>query len=335
MTLAIAQHISFYSAFLIAGILQGGVIFVSLLGLFSSKPRLLPHCLLATLILVFVLELIAEFLYETGYQLLIHQFIYFEVSLDFLYGPLVYLYTISLLSPCMLRWRWVCVLHFIPSVLSFLTLLPMLLIEKNILVAFSYDLITHPNMDHVNEIIGWLEGLAIIQMAVYLALSIRALYNHRRKISNEFSNLDKVALNWLVNLLLCLSTLYGIYLIQNIGEVLFDQDILLSEITYISIIIVIYLLAYKGLHQSPILFQSAVSSPEAAMNIKYAKSAINDQQIQLLLSELKTYMLENKPYLDGDLTLPQLAIRLNLSTNHLSQVINDGLGTNFYHFINQ
>jgi AraC-like DNA-binding protein len=45
-------------------------------------------------------------------------------------------------------------------------------------------------------------------------------------------------------------------------------------------------------------------------------------------------MEANKPYLEGDLVLPQLAQQLGISANYLSQVINEQLHVNFYDFIN-
>ena len=45
-------------------------------------------------------------------------------------------------------------------------------------------------------------------------------------------------------------------------------------------------------------------------------------------------METKKPYLQGDLVLPQLAQQLGISANYLSQVINEQLKVNFYDFIN-
>ena len=45
-------------------------------------------------------------------------------------------------------------------------------------------------------------------------------------------------------------------------------------------------------------------------------------------------MTEEKPYLNEDLTSKEVAQKLNISTNHLSQVINENLGKNFFDFVN-
>ncbi len=55
---------------------------------------------------------------------------------------------------------------------------------------------------------------------------------------------------------------------------------------------------------------------------------------ETLLAEIQTFMKQNKPYLDGSLTLPQLAEQLGISPNYLSQVVNEQLDKNFFDFIN-
>lgn len=42
-----------------------------------------------------------------------------------------------------------------------------------------------------------------------------------------------------------------------------------------------------------------------------------------------------KPYLDPELTLTQLAERINISPHHLSQIINEQFQLNFFEYINQ
>ena len=47
-----------------------------------------------------------------------------------------------------------------------------------------------------------------------------------------------------------------------------------------------------------------------------------------------SYISEQKPYLNPDLTLTDLSNQLHVSRNHLSYIINNELGVNFYEFIN-
>jgi AraC-like DNA-binding protein len=46
-------------------------------------------------------------------------------------------------------------------------------------------------------------------------------------------------------------------------------------------------------------------------------------------------MKSAKPYLNPDLSLPQLAADLNISSHYLSQVINEQFNLNFFDFVNR
>jgi AraC-like DNA-binding protein len=53
-----------------------------------------------------------------------------------------------------------------------------------------------------------------------------------------------------------------------------------------------------------------------------------------VLRKLQAHMETQQPWLDPDLTLEQLASQLRLRPKLLSQAINEGLGRNFFEFIN-
>jgi tetratricopeptide (TPR) repeat protein len=68
---------------------------------------------------------------------------------------------------------------------------------------------------------------------------------------------------------------------------------------------------------------------------KYSGSSISDEQIEILLKELKTLMFEKKAFLDPEITLTKLAKQLNTNSAYLSQIINDTYQQNFNNFINE
>ena len=68
---------------------------------------------------------------------------------------------------------------------------------------------------------------------------------------------------------------------------------------------------------------------------KYAKSGLNGEQLLNYKNRLKHMMLEQQVYLQPDLTLPRLAAAVGCSVNHLSQVINAGMGKSFFDYLNQ
>ncbi len=87
------------------------------------------------------------------------------------------------------------------------------------------------------------------------------------------------------------------------------------------------------------LMESGVASPELAprelKQRKYAKSGLGPKRIEQYKQRLERLIEDEALYLRPDLTLPHLAGRLDCSVNHVSQVINAGLGMSFFDWISQ
>jgi AraC-like DNA-binding protein len=67
---------------------------------------------------------------------------------------------------------------------------------------------------------------------------------------------------------------------------------------------------------------------------KYAKSALRTEQLTSLKQRLDDFMQLEKPYLENELTLGDLANRVGISAHQLSQLLSVGYGQSFYDFIN-
>ena len=68
---------------------------------------------------------------------------------------------------------------------------------------------------------------------------------------------------------------------------------------------------------------------------KYRGSTLTDQKSKMYLNRLLKIMAEEKPYLDASLSLQKLAQQMDITKEDLSQVINEQLGRNFKHLINE
>jgi AraC-like DNA-binding protein len=69
--------------------------------------------------------------------------------------------------------------------------------------------------------------------------------------------------------------------------------------------------------------------------VKYERSALDEQKRARLLEQLEDLINREKPWLENDLTLPGLAQRAQMSPHHLSQVLNEHIGKNFFDYINE
>jgi len=67
---------------------------------------------------------------------------------------------------------------------------------------------------------------------------------------------------------------------------------------------------------------------------KPRKAGLNEARIDEIASRIMAAMLNEKLFQEPDLTMQQLATKLNVTTHQLSQAINDGFKKNFYELIN-
>ncbi len=68
---------------------------------------------------------------------------------------------------------------------------------------------------------------------------------------------------------------------------------------------------------------------------KYSRVATSDDELKRLFTRLEVLMLGEKPYLNQDLKLSDVAARLDVSTVKLSQMLNVYAKTNYYDFVNR
>ena len=68
---------------------------------------------------------------------------------------------------------------------------------------------------------------------------------------------------------------------------------------------------------------------------KYKKSSLTDDQSKEIVANLKQTVEKEKLYLNPQLTLSDLAESVDISTNVLSQVLNESIGSNYYDYINK
>lgn len=68
---------------------------------------------------------------------------------------------------------------------------------------------------------------------------------------------------------------------------------------------------------------------------KYAKSGLRKEQAEAYLTKLLSYMDDEKPYLDGDLTIHHLAQKTGIPRHYITEVLNEKYGRNFFTFVNE
>jgi len=337
-----------FSVILLLGAAHG--LFLALALLNARGGNMIAHRILAFITLIFVFDLSGEVLYQTGYYASYPHLLWIDDPLEFLYGPLVLFYVQTLTNPSGFRLTRRHGLHFLPVFLACILSAPFYTLnsaQKLQFVTTGIELeSTHLTLAAYGQIV--LALVFVVQVAIYIILSIRLLARHARRIRDNFSYTERVSLLWLRNMLGFLTVLLLLFVVE-----LFAADALginekANDALYLLVVIMVYTMGYLGLRQ-PAIFSHpepanqnvstqedfASSDPEpVAIEEKYKASALDADSSRLFLDELTATMENEKLYLDVKLTLPQLATHLGLSTNYLSQVINEQLDKNFFDYVN-
>jgi AraC-like DNA-binding protein len=98
----------------------------------------------------------------------------------------------------------------------------------------------------------------------------------------------------------------------------------------------VILIGYFGLKQKVIFENEFEEQPVLAEEkMKYSSSTLKEDEASEYAKRLIDYMHLEKPYLNPELTLTHLASEIDISTHHLSQIINEQFKLNFFEYINQ
>ena len=145
---------------------------------------------------------------------------------------------------------------------------------------------------------------------------------------------------WLSGAAASIWALATVLRISALGAHLRDEHISLA------IALLVYAIGYRGLRQ-PEVFRHETSEfriPEppaiallpddATEDNRYERSGLNAEEASALEFVLRDVMDRAQPWKDSDLTLPDLAARLDTTPHKLSEVLNARMGLTFYDFVN-
>lgn len=240
---------------------------------------------------------------------------HFVISLFFLIGPALFLYTRSLtLNQKQHQARDLA--HAVPFIAAACLTVAVFWIEP------------------ASRFISWLELMlgvgVVVQTLLYSVAVFRLLVRHTKFICANFSNLKKRNLDWLRAFFACYLIMWVLALVMEARGVHNSA----WDYSWILVSFFMYAIGYLGLRQ-PEIFSGDFAKNAEKKSKKYERSTMTEQHAATCLTKLDRIMNEEKPYLEPDITMPALASRMTVSPHHLSRVINERLGQNFFEMINQ
>lgn len=232
-----------------------------------------------------------------------------------LFGPLLFLYCRSLQDKALPR--KMISLHCLWPVPALITVL----IFKSFSVSLSNQIFFHLY-------------LAILygQIYLYTYFSYKTVLKQSQAIEKQYAGQEVQAWLWL-NLLVKGFALIFVFdlimLVLNISQIIpyrFAIDIFeVTESLYIFILI-------GFVFRQPHLFFDRF---DTSRQVKYQNSGLNQELAKNLAQRLEATVTSRQLYLDNELNLQKIALLLKVPEAHISQVLSEQIGQNFYEFINR
>lgn len=272
---------------------------------------------------------------------------YLPFSPPFLLGPIFYCYFLSLANAgFQARKYWK---HFIPAGIFLLQDVAVAVHDLLIWRVFRgkelafFHKTRGPWSEFMNNLDEWwynlLGPLSELHLIAYLIATIMLYRSYKKYLVANFSNIEPLRFRWLNLIIIILGVSFVVSLVGSVASVFIDLSYIEAWYFYFVVSVSIFVLSIQAYRQPThsllqLTFEPEGGSPMPAETIGLSAPDGLDPELEQLRLRLESMMAAERPYLDPDLNIRQLAGRLNSNTAYLSRVINVGYGLNFNDFIN-
>jgi AraC-like DNA-binding protein len=326
-------HVGFFDAFIFLGVFQG--FFLSWFFIKNVQNKSKANLYQGLLLLSLSLAIFEEWLNNTGYIVKVLSLTNFSESLNFAFGPLLYLYIRISLSP---DEKKKAIWHFIPF-FFWLFYMVFAFIQPDEFKYNSYIETKHPDWQYLevkyvfpDDPLGirrYVNQLMLIQMVTYLVAAIVTLLMKFKSLNQSLFKTDNELLviprNFLIQFLIIVAILattkFYFGMRSDIGGYLVAS--------YVSFMI--FATSYQILNRSD--FFDKPGSFLSFQPLKYKKSSLSENGKEMILAKIIAEM-EGKYYFTNNLaSLSGLSKLINESPHHVSQVINEKLNKSFFELL--
>lgn len=332
-------QIGLFAAIVLVGCAQG--LFLAVAVLFASDKPSRANRYLAALLTAFVLELANRFAIVTNLIVMLPGALALNWSLDFFFGPFVYLYTRELTrlsnsgaDPKRMRHLILPLGSVVVAGVLWISFPPEQFLA-------TLDASAVPSLAIAEAALA---VASMVSMIAYVWASFGLLRKHRANVETNFSYLRHTSLAWLRNLLVLIAVLLALYVAFAFTEIRFHG---LEQVFPIAIVVTVFCIGFIGIRQPAVFerrntggaqFLAADSGDprhEVSDSQRYRRSALSEDDAHAIFAEIENLMNAERVYRSSDLSLPKLSDKLGLPSHYVSQAINQGSGSNFFEFVNK
>jgi AraC-like DNA-binding protein len=278
---------------------------------------------------------IGHFLTFNGYWVAFRYFDFIFLSSLLAFYPLYCLYLSSAFNFNISSTNWIY--HFIPSIIIAIAML----IVTGVSSWESYQIYMNNNLygtdatDQSSKILAYLykgsRFFHLLQILFYNFFAIYLIIKAQKNMEDLFSNLDKYQLRffYIVNIsFIVFMSIPGFY-VTLIGRTPLNTNDLLLLYVCILFTLLYLILAIIGMKQIPV-----ENKLENSLD-QHISGEIHFHELKQIEKNLLEYFSNEKPWLSSNLNIWDVSKKIGTNRSYVSHVINENIGCNFNHFVNE
>jgi AraC-like DNA-binding protein len=311
------------------------LLFLSLFLFTQERGKQVSNILLGLFFLSISLNLLDFFLFAIGAYATITWLAGWGTCLPLLFGPLIYLYTRSVLHKDFTPNKKHLV-HFLFFFIFFISTEVYYLSQPG---KVREQIMTRIQQHQIPLSVSLVSTAIFVQFLLYIFVSLRLIAAYKKEAHQFVSSKSQYSVSWLSSVIL----FFLLVILLTIINGLLTQTVLAPY----------YLIVFNGIVLAMLIFVMTVFMRALKMPYFFSFSAEEDGigpagstsqyrfnqaekvEKEKIVKTVQHYMQNGKPWQEPELTVNQLASRLSIKPRLLSQAVNDILGQNFYDFINR
>jgi AraC-like DNA-binding protein len=315
-----------------AASIQG--VFLSYL-LFNKKSESREYRVLALLVLVMSIGLLGAVLGLSGYYKQFPHLMRIGDPMGLLLGPLLYLYIYILTQGKTPRYF---LLHLIPFALYVSSIIPFYMLSAGEKIAFGEKVFLNQQQNTLALII---QVVRSVHVMVYIISGLLLIKRFDKLLANNFSETEKINLHKCKDLL----RLYVIICLVSIaifiaGFFIPFHLVMANNLVGLGISLLIYILAYMSWSRPEVKVYQLVplsEGPDSDYTEEKSRSTLHlsDEYYQKLSRQLEKLIIDDKVYLENELSLAQLSEKLKIQPYQTSELISRQYQESFFDLINR
>ena len=312
------MNFNIYNSIILAGVIQG--IIFGLVWLFSKKYRARSTHYLVALILVYSLSNLQFYLLDIGVFEYSKFYDIYYIPFALLMPPLMLFYGLTLMNED--RKRRTDGLLFLPFGIVIL-----------LAIFYKYQLLVEGKPSGYNKLLdsipSWAEYLAIVFS--FIVVSYLFLKVHGRIVKTKFS-IKEVAprFQWFRTFMIFQFFTIIVWTYSEIKFASSDENYYYYPL-WILVAIIIYWMGHVGIYKYGI--NEERKKIRRKVLHRYSISEVSSQKNEHI-DALEKFVHQKAQFLDPNISLESVASELELSTGHLSKIINTELGVSFKEYVN-